>query len=251
VWLLLIRSLREGLRNPIIVYGMPVIIPLSILLLVSTTLSRVTELPGFPTANYADWMTPAVVMLSAMTGIGYAATSLVIDVQSGFVDRLRLLGIRPASILLSRLLFDTGRVLPAGAILLVLGTFLGAKINEGVVGLAVLFALLTLWAAAYGGLYFVVGLFTRRPQAPLAFAPLFLPLSFVSSQYAPSSLLPHWARSVAHWNPFAYMADAARMLISGPIQGPSLVRAFAVALAMLGLTQLGSFWVLEHAITAE
>ena len=63
-------------------------------MLVAKTLYRVTDLPGFPTDNYAEWMTPAI-MLTAMTGVGYAATSLVIDIQSGFLDRLRLLDVRP------------------------------------------------------------------------------------------------------------------------------------------------------------
>lgn len=251
VRLLLVRNAREGLRNPVLAYGVPVIIPLAILLLVSTTLARVTILPGYPTANYAEWMTPAIVMLSATTGVGYAATGLVIDLQSGFADRLRLLETRPISWLLSRLLFDIGRVLPAGAALLALGALLGARIKGGVLGLAVLFVLLTLWAAAYGGLFFVLALFTRKPQAPLALAPMFLPLSFLSTQYAPSRVLPDWVHSVARWNPFAYMVDAARALISGPSEVGPVVRAFSVALIMVGLTQLGSILALSRALSRD
>ena len=144
VRLLLFRSLREGARNPVLAYALPVIIPFAVLILVAKTLYRVTDLPGFPTTNYAEWMTPAIIMLTAMTGVGYAATSLVIDIQSGFLDRLRLLDVRPTALLLSRVLFDVVRVLPAGTVLLGLGLVLGTDLNEGLLGVALLFALLVL-----------------------------------------------------------------------------------------------------------
>jgi ABC-2 type transport system permease protein len=250
VRLLLARNLREGVRNPVLAYLLPIIIPLSLLVLVAKTLFRVTELPGFPTTNYAEWMTPAIIMLTAMTGVGYAATSLVIDIQSGFLDRLRLLDARPSSLLVSRLLFDVVRVLPAGAALLVIGVVLGTDVNEGVFGVVLLFALLVLWAAAYGGLYFVVALTTRNAQAPLALAPLFLPLQFLSTQFVPESLLPHWVRVASDWNPFTYMVDAARALLTGPLTAEPILKAVAVGVGMLVVTQVASRRAFARAVDA-
>lgn len=249
--LLLARNLREGVRNPVLAYGLPIIIPLSLLVLVSKTLSRVTDLPGFPTANYAEWMTPAIIMLTAMTGVGYAATSLVIDIQSGFLDRLRLLDAKPSSLMVSRLLFDVVRVLPAGAALLIVGLILGTDLNEGVLGVVVLFALLSLWAAAYGGLYFVVALATRNAQAPLALAPLFLPLQFLSTQFVPEPILPGWVQAASRWNPFTYMVDAARALTTGPMTLAPVARAVAVAVGLLIVTQLASLRAFTRAVDAS
>ena len=237
VRLLLARNLREGLRNPVLAYALPIVIPLTMLILVAKTLYRVTELPGFPTTNYAEWMTPAILMLTAMTGVGYAATSLVIDIQSGFLDRLRLLDAKPSSLLVSRLLFDVVRVLPAGTALFITGVILGMDVNEGVVGLLLLFGLLVLWAAAYGGLYFVVALATRNAQAPLALAPLFLPLQFLSTQFVPENLLPRWVQIASAWNPFTYQVDAARSLITGPLDAEPLLKAVAVSVGLLLVTQ--------------
>jgi ABC-2 type transport system permease protein len=248
--LLLARNLREGFRNPVLAYALPIFIPLSMLILVAKTLFVVTELPGFPTKNYAEWMTPAVIMLTAMTGVGYAATSLVIDIQSGFLDRLRLLDAHPASLLLSRLLFDVVRVLPAGAALLIAGVALGTDINEGALGILVLFALLTLWAAAYGGLYFVVALTTKNAQAPLALAPLFLPLQFLSTQFVPESLLPRWVQVASDWNPFTYEINAARALISGPLTLAPVAKGVGVALGLLIVTQLWARRAFARAVDA-
>jgi ABC-2 type transport system permease protein len=240
VRLLLFRSLREGVRNPVLAYALPIIIPVAVLVLVAKTLYRVTDLPGFPTTNYAEWMTPAIIMLTAMTGVGYAATSLVIDIQSGFLDRLRLLDVQPGALLWSRVLFDVARVIPAGLVLLVVGLLLGTEIQEGVIGIALMFVLLALWAVAYGGLYFVVALTTRNPQAPLALAPLFLPLQFLSTQFVPESLLPGWVQAVAAWNPFTYMVDAARALTTGPLTAAPVAKAVAVAFGMMLVTQAAS-----------
>lgn len=248
VRLLLVRSLREGARNPVLAYILPIVIPLAVLILVAKTLHRVTELPGFPTTNYAEWMAPAIVMLTAMTGVGYAATSLVIDIQSGFLDRLRLLDVRPAALLFSRALFDVVRVLPAGAVLFVAGLVLGTDLNEGVLGVLLLFSLLLLWGAAYGGLYFVVALVTRNAQAPLALAPLFLPLQFLSTQFVPEVLLPGWVRAVAAWNPFTYMVDASRAVVTGPLTFAPVAKAFAVAAAMLVVTHAASLSAYRRAV---
>ena len=250
VRLLLGRNLREGLRNPVLAYALPVVIPLTMMVLVAKTLSVVTRLPGFPTTNYAEWMTPAIIMLTAMTGVGYAATSLVIDMQSGFLDRLRLLNAKPSSLLVSRLLFDVVRVLPAGATLLVVGVLLGTHVNEGVLGIVGLFGLLILWAAAYGGLYFVVALTTRNAQAPLALAPLFLPLQFLSTQFVPESLLPAWVRTASAWNPFTYMVDAARALVTGPLTLEPVAKAVAVGVAVLLVTQVAARRSFARAVDA-
>jgi ABC-2 type transport system permease protein len=248
VRLLLVRNLREGVRNPVLAYGLPVVIPLTLLVLVAKTLSRVTELPGFPTTNYAEWMTPAIIMLTAMTGVGYAATSLVIDIQSGFLDRLRVLDAKPSSLLLSRLLFDVVRVLPAGVALLLVGLLLGLDLNEGARGLVVLFGLLLLWAAGYGGLYFVVALATRNAQAPLALAPLFLPLQFLSTQFVPEHLLPRWVQTAAAWNPFTYMVDAARAATTGPLTFAPVGKALLVGVGMLVATQVAARWAFSRAV---
>ena len=248
VRLLLFRNLREGARNPVLAYALPIIIPLAVLVLVAKTLYRVTDLPGFPTHNYAEWMTPAIIMLTAMTGVGYAATSLVVDIQSGFLDRLRLLDVRPPALLCSRVLFDVVRVVPAGAVLLAVGLLLGMDLREGALGVVVLFGLLVIWAVAYGGLYFVVALTTGNAQAPLALAPLFLPLQFLSTQFVPRSLLPGWVRAVAAWNPFTYMVDAGRALTTGPLTLAPVAKAAAVAVGMLVVTQAASYRAYRRAV---
>ncbi len=246
--LLLRRSLREGARNPVLAYALPTIIPFAILVLVASTLARATDLPGFPTESYAEWITPAIVMLTAMTSVGYAATSLLVDMRSGFIDRLRLLDAKPQVLLLSRVLFDVVRVLGAGVAVLILGVVMGTDVNGGVVGIVLLFGLLTLWAAAYGGLYYVVALVTGNPQAPLAMVALAFPLGFSSTLYFPDSLLPAWVQTASAWNPYNYMIEASRVLVTGPFSLWPVARAGAVAVGVLVVTMLASLRAFSRAV---
>ena len=110
-----------------------------------------------------------------------------------------------------------------------------------------MFGLLVLWAAAYGGLYFVVAFTTGNAQAPLALAPLFLPLQVLSTQFVPRSLLPGWVQAVAAWNPFTYMVDAARVMTTGPMTFAPDAKAVGVAFAMLVVTQTASLRAYKRA----
>ena len=97
-WLVFGRSLRAGLREPALAFVFPLAFPLLIIGLFSQVYSRVADLPGFPAGSYLGWMTPAVVLMAAMFGAGHSALGLVRDLQTGFLDRLRLLPIRPAAL---------------------------------------------------------------------------------------------------------------------------------------------------------
>jgi ABC-2 type transport system permease protein len=237
-WLLLRRSIREGLRSPVFAFLFPALFPLFMIALTSQSFREMVNLPGFPIRPYAAYEAPAVLMLTAMMGAGYSATGLVIDAQSGFLDRLRLLPVRPAAILLGRLLFDVVRVLPAGVLVLVASLGLRARLDGGIAGALALLALVLFWSLAYNGLFFVVALRTRNAQAPLAVLPLFMPLMFLSTAFLPKQLLPHWIRVVSDWNPYTYVLEGGRPFMTGGGAAAPIGKALLAALAILVITQV-------------
>ena len=50
-WLLLKRSLREGIRNPVFAFIFPTLFPLFMIALTSQLFKAVVLLPGFPVTN--------------------------------------------------------------------------------------------------------------------------------------------------------------------------------------------------------
>src|SRR4051812_42178452 len=112
------RSLTKARRNPALAFGFPVLFPLFIIGLYSQVYRGISSLPGFPVASYIEWMAPAVFLMAAMFGAQYSAQGLLADVESGYLDRLRLLPVPSAALMFGRLLFDVVRVGLAGAVVL-------------------------------------------------------------------------------------------------------------------------------------
>jgi ABC-2 type transport system permease protein len=241
-WSLLRRSVREGIRNPAFAFLFPTVFPLFIILLTSQSFRQVVNLPGFPIRPYAAYEAPAVVLLTAMMGAGYAATGLVVDAQSGFLDRLRLLPVHPAAILLGRLLFDAVRVVPAFVVVLVASFGLDARLDSGINGALVLLGLTVFWAVAYNGLFFVAALRTKNAQAPLALVPLFMPMMFMSTAYVPKPLLPAWLRTVSDWNPYSYLIEAGRPFMTGAPSWEPVLKGLVAAAIILLVTGALTVW---------
>lgn len=215
---------------------LPTIVPLVMIGLTSQIFSDVARLPGFPTAKYVTWEAPGMIMLTAMMGAGYSATALVVDLRNGFLDRLRVLPVHPASIVLGRLLFDVLRVLPAGAVVLSVNIALGGQFRGGIVGAAAILGLLALWALAYSGIFYAVGLRTRNPQAPFALLPIFVPLMFLATVFASNAMMPGWVQAIAAWNPFTYVINGARVFISDPFSWTAIAKAVGTCVGLFAVT---------------
>jgi ABC-2 type transport system permease protein len=234
---LLRRNLREGVRSPVIAFLFPVLFPLFAVTLVAGAYGQVATLPNFPVQPYTAYMAPGMLLLAGMMGSGYSATALVLDAQTGFLDRLKTLDVRPGAILLSRLAFDALRVLPAAVVVLGVSLVLGARIDSGPLGVLALLLICAVWSVGYGGLFYLVALTTWNPQAPLAMSPLFILLLFTSPAAVPAFLLPSWLDSLAAWNPFTPVVEGVRALMTGPLTARPLVLAGIVLLATLAITQ--------------
>lgn len=236
--LLFWRGLRAGLRAPLTAFIFPVLFPVLTMIFVSQLYGQITSLPAFPQHPYVVYLMPGTLMLVPMIGTGYSATGLVIDAQTGFLDRIRLLPTRTTAIVLSKLLFEAVRVIPAGAIVLDISVLLGAGVAHGAVSVAGVLGLMVLWSMAYSGLFYIVGLRTLSAQAPIALLPLALPVLFASTALVPRALLSGWLAAIADRNPYTYIVAGARTLTTGnPINLVTVSQAVATALAVLIVTQ--------------
>ena len=237
IWLIFRRTLREGLRDPAMAFIIPTLPPLFLAVLVAELQGDIVNLPGFPTDNYIAWIAPGALLLTAMIGAGFTATGMVIDAQSGYLDRLRLLPIRPAAILLGRLAFDMVRVLPGAAIVLIATLALGAELNDGLLGALAIFGLVAVWSLAWNSLFYVAALRTMNPQTSLMLAPMFLPFMFTSTVLMPKHLMPGWIQVVSDLNPLTHLSEAARMFMTGGFNWGDLGLAlgFTAGVAAVGL----------------
>jgi ABC-2 type transport system permease protein len=245
------RSLAQARRGPVFAFGFPVAFPMLMIGLFSQLYGKITNVPGFPATSYIAWMAPAVFLMAAMFGSGYSATGLVTDIETGYLDRLRLLPISPAALMAGRLLFDVVRVLIAGTAVLGVSVALGGHFSGGPIGFIGMLAVLAVWTLGYTGLFYAVGLRSRSQQKLAVLIPLFLPISLLSTAYVPRQLAPAWIRTVSAVNPYTHVVDAARQLMAGTADIGVVVEALVAGGAFVALTQLGAARAFARLVRAD
>lgn len=233
------RHLRAARRDPGPAYIAPTIIPLALIGIISQVFGATAGLPGFPTGDYVDWMLPGMVIMTGMFGAGVTAVRMVGDHRSGYLDRLRLLPVGPGPVLAGTVVFDGLRTIPPAGAVLIVGLALGAPLDAGLGGAAVLLGVGILWSAVWNSLFLVVGLRTRNDQAAQALTPLFLPVWWTSTVLVPDDLMPAWIAAISDWNPISLLVDAVRPLaLGGAVDASELGVALGVAVGLLAVLQL-------------
>ena len=235
--LVFLRSMRQARRQPQVAFGFPVLFPLFMIVLMSQLYGDITKVPGFPTGSYVSWIAPGVFLMAAMFGAGASANALIVDIQSGYLDRLRLLPVSPAALLVGRLLFDTARVLAAGLVVLLASVALGAEIASGWVAVPGMVLLLALWTLAYGGLFYLVALKTRSAEKLATLIPLFMPVAFLSTVFVPRAQMPGWIQVASRVNPYSYVVDGVRGFMTAEFAWGVFGAAILASLLAIALTQ--------------
>src|SRR5918992_2222565 len=108
------RSLRAARRQAAVVLVAPTLLATAIVLLFDGLYGTIAQVEAYP-GGFIDWVAPAAVILTVFLAAGLTAASLISDLRSGYLDRLRLLSIAPASMILGRAGFDALRALPPAA----------------------------------------------------------------------------------------------------------------------------------------
>lgn len=232
------RAMRQGKRQPQMAFVFPVAFPLFVIVLMSQLYRDIARVPGFPESSYVAWIAPGVFLMAAMFGAGASAGSLLADIESGYLDRLRLLPVHPAALLLGRLLFDTVRVLLAGLVVLGASLALGAELRSGWVAIPGMALLLAMWAMAYGGMFYLVALKARSAERLAALVPLFMPIAFLSTVFVPRTQMPGWIEVASRVNPYSYVVDGVRGFMTAGFSWGVFAAGITACIVAIALTQV-------------
>jgi ABC-2 type transport system permease protein len=233
------RSLRTLSRQP--AYLMFTLVqPLVWLLLFGQLFRRVAELPGFGAGNYLDYLTPGVVVMTAMMSAGWSGTSIVQDMERGVMDRTLTSPIRRSALVTAGLTHQALVTVVQSLIMFATGLLAGARYPGGAPGLLVMLACAVLIALIFAGLSNAIALLVHQQEALIAVAQfLVLPLAFLSSIMIAPALMPDWVARVARFNPVDWAAVASREALSATpdwgivLSRVGLLTALALAMAWL------------------
>lgn len=203
------RVLRNLARQPIWIVVM-IVQPMFWLLLYSQLFRRLTDLPGFGTDSYIDYLTPGVAVMTAFFSGSWAGMGMIEDLDRGVVERFLTTPARRSAVVFGRIL-ESGIVASLQVVLILLtGLALGAT-NGGVTGWLVILVASFLVAAGFAGVSHGIALLTRQEASMIAIAQFIgLPLLFLSSLLIARELIPGWMQDLSLLNPVEWAVRAAR-----------------------------------------
>ena len=97
------RLIRNLLRQPIWI-ALMLIQPMFWLLLYSQLFRRITELPGFGTTSYVDYLTPGIAIMTAFFSGTWSGMGTIEDLDRSVIERFLATPVRRSAIVFARLL---------------------------------------------------------------------------------------------------------------------------------------------------
>jgi ABC-2 type transport system permease protein len=231
-----IRQLHALVRQPWYI-AFTLVQPIIWLLLYGQLFKRVVELPGFDATSYISFLTPGVVVMTALFSAGWNGMGMINDIDRGTLDRFLVSPV-------SRVALIGGRLISMAVVsaiqtftLLGLGYIMGARFAGGLIGVLVLILCAVLIAMPTAALSNALALVVRKEESVIGASNfLLLPLTFLSPVFMAKNVMPEWIRNVSRFNPVNWSVEAARTALgANPDWSAVLFRiGLLVAFAIFG-----------------
>lgn len=211
------RNLRVLRKNPgRLLY--PLVQPVVLLVMFVSVFGNLalSRSGGYGGESYREFLIPGIMIENAALTAPTTGLGLLRDSASGLADRFRSLPMSRVAVLAGRLMSDALVFLAQAALLVLAGYGLGFTVASGAAGILAIVGVATMFGLGIAALSAWLGLAIGDPES--AERVLFFPaiaLAFISSAFAPVSLLAGWMQPVARVNPVSFAAAVIRSLASG------------------------------------
>src|SRR5208283_3060708 len=122
-------------------------------------------LPGFPKGvTYLQYAAAGILLQNAFSSALQSGTSIVEDLNSGFLQKMLVTQVARPAILLGRLTADAFRVTIQSIIILALAYALGFRVQSGLPGLLFIIFIIAFFGLAWSGISLALGLRTRSSE---------------------------------------------------------------------------------------
>src|SRR5213593_1216746 len=159
------RWLKKTFRRPSFVF-FALVQPIVWFVLFTQSFARIADLPAFANysggASYLTFFTGAVIIQTVMASAMQSGIGMVNDIESGYMDKMRVAPIRRASILLGKVMSDGVRILLQTIIIVIMGVLLGVTFATGVGGVLIILAIAVAFGIAWSGISTFIALVTRN-----------------------------------------------------------------------------------------
>jgi ABC-2 type transport system permease protein len=243
------RSVRSLLRQPAYA-AMTLIQPMVWLLLFGQLFRSVVHIPGFQpgSGSYLEFITPGVIVMTALFSSGWAGTVYIEDMNRGVMDRLLASPVSRGAMMIGTLAYQALTTVIQTVIVFAIAAMSGARFAGGMLGILITVLAAGLISVIVASLSNALALLLRQQEALIGISQfLVLPLQFLSSAIMDTRLSPAWVRHVARYNPVDWAVVAARQALSADVAWGAVwprlgsLAALAAAMAWLATRAFGSY----------
>ncbi|HEY3477804.1 MAG TPA: ABC transporter permease [Streptomyces sp.] len=236
-WYMTQRQLMAIFRQPVFVI-ITLVQPVIWLFLFGSLFRKVVELPGFGGGSYLDYLVPGVVVMSAVSSNMWAGMGTLEEIERGTLNRFLTTPVSRAALMNANVVQQGFSTAVQSVIIVLLGKLGGADYPGGAGGLLVLILASILLGTVFGAFSNALGMLVRQRESIIGINTfLLLPLTFLSSAFMASALMPSWMRHIADFNPVNWALVAGRSAMSSdPDWGDVLSRGGGLlALALVAV----------------
>jgi ABC-2 type transport system permease protein len=236
------RRLRHMLRYPsltVMLVGMPIVFLLVFVYVFGGTLGAGIGAGPGTRADYVDYVTPAILLITVTAVAQGTAISVAMDMTEGITARFRTMAIARISVLTGHVLGSLIQTMLS--LVVVTGVALAVGFRPAAdplawISVAGLLALLTL---ALTWLTVALGMVSKSVETASNLPMFLLLLPFLGSGFVPTDSMPTGLRWFAEYQPFTPVIDSLRGLLMDTPIGSSAIQALAWC-AAIGLG--GHLW---------
>ncbi len=236
------RNLRHMLRYPsmtLILVGMPVVFLLLFVYVFGSTLGAGLGGPSGGRAEYADYVTPGIVLITVASVAQGTAISVAMDMTGGIIARFRTMAISRASVLTGHVLGAMIQTMLAVAVVIGVALLVGFRPSAGTVEWIAAIGILAMISWAITWLTVALGLVTKSVETASNLPMPLILLPFFGSGFVPTDSMPTALRWFAEYQPFTPFIETLRGLLMGiPIGNNAIISVVWCA----AITLVGFLW---------
>ncbi len=160
------RSLRTLWRQPTFA-AMTLIAPIIWLLLFGQLFRSVVHIPGFSSGSgsYLEFITPGVIVMTALFSSGWAGTVYIDDMNRGVMDRLLASPVRRGAMMIGTLAYQAVTTVVQTLIVFGVAYISGARFRGGVVGIVITIVAAALISVIMASFSNALALLLRQQEA--------------------------------------------------------------------------------------
>ncbi len=235
------RQLRHMLRYPIalMLVGIPVVFLLLFVYVFGGTLGAGLGGPSGGRAEYVNYATPAIILLTVASTAQGTAITVAMDMTEGIIARFRTMAISRAAVLTGHVLGSMIQTMLGLAVVIGVALLIGFRPTANLIEWIAATGFLTMVTLALTWLTVALGMVTKSVETASNLPMPLILLPFLGSGFVPTDSMPTGVRWFAENQPFTPIIETLRGLLLGSPIGDSAALAVAWC-AVIGL--IGYLW---------